>query len=372
MDIVYLMEARLPTERAYGYAVMKMCEQFAALGHSVTLIGPRKQSPLHDNPFEYYGIEKNFEYTQVPAFDFLSKATRIGSVAYWLDLVSFIFSFSVSKGSLIRNADVLYTRNYHIALFLSGHKTVLELHDLPSRNTLFTRVAKRMKTIITISHGLRDEIMEMIPSIRASVAPDAVDLKRFKSLPEKSDARAALGLPVGKHVALYAGHFYPWKGVTTLADAAQELDKETLTVLVGGVDPDLADVKKRSANSTQVRIFPFQEPSALNNFFASADLLILPNSAMNSIASVYTSPLKLFEYMATGKPIVASNVSSLREVLNEGNAFFFKPDDPADLARVIRYVLTHPEEGQKRAARALTDVQEYTWENRARYILENL
>jgi glycosyltransferase involved in cell wall biosynthesis len=74
--------------------------------------------------------------------------------------------------------------------------------------------------------------------------------------------------------------------------------------------------------------------------------------------------------MTSGKPIVASDLSSLREVLSEKNAFLVKPDDPEALAGGIRYALSHPDEATKRAAEAGRDVRRYTWENRAKQILE--
>jgi glycosyltransferase involved in cell wall biosynthesis len=73
--------------------------------------------------------------------------------------------------------------------------------------------------------------------------------------------------------------------------------------------------------------------------------------------------------MASGKPIVASDLPSLREVLSEKNAFLVKPDDPRALAEGIRFALAHPEEAARRAAQAREDVKRYTWEMRAEKIL---
>ena len=102
----------------------------------------------------------------------------------------------------------------------------------------------------------------------------------------------------------------------------------------------------------------------------SADVLVLPNSAKPKISSHYTSPLKLFQYMASGVPIIASDLPSIREILTDDTAFWFPPDDERALARQIEYVLSHPDEARSKAARAREEVKKYTWDARASAILE--
>lgn len=101
----------------------------------------------------------------------------------------------------------------------------------------------------------------------------------------------------------------------------------------------------------------------------AADVLVLPNSAKEKISRFYTSPLKLFEYMASGTPIVASDLPSIREVLNEKNAVLVKPDSPEFLTAGIMKVLENPYLSDKISKQAFQDVQNYTWEKRAEKIL---
>ena len=103
---------------------------------------------------------------------------------------------------------------------------------------------------------------------------------------------------------------------------------------------------------------------------AAADVLVLPNTAQAAISREHTSPLKLFEYMAAGRPIVASDLPSLREVLRHGdNAWLMQPDDPAALAQGIQHLLAEPALAARLAAQAQEEVQAYTWEQRAANIL---
>ena len=102
----------------------------------------------------------------------------------------------------------------------------------------------------------------------------------------------------------------------------------------------------------------------------AADVLVLPNSGKEKISRIYTSPLKMFEYMAAGVPIVASDLPSIREVLSEKTAFLFEADDARDLAEKIEMVLENKEGAGERARKALKEVKKYNWEERAGKILD--
>jgi glycosyltransferase involved in cell wall biosynthesis len=101
---------------------------------------------------------------------------------------------------------------------------------------------------------------------------------------------------------------------------------------------------------------------------SAADALVLPNSAEKTISAEYTSPLKLFEYMAAGKPIVASDLQSVREVLDEGNACLVPPDNPKALAKGIHSVLDNPDYATRLGERAKADGVQYSWVCRAEAI----
>jgi glycosyltransferase involved in cell wall biosynthesis len=89
------------------------------------------------------------------------------------------------------------------------------------------------------------------------------------------------------------------------------------------------------------------------------------------IASYFTSPLKLFEYMASGKPIVASDLPAIREVLSHNtNSILVPPDNPEALAGGVRYILENPAMGEKIARQAAVDVLSYTWDERTKKIMD--
>ena len=102
----------------------------------------------------------------------------------------------------------------------------------------------------------------------------------------------------------------------------------------------------------------------------AADALVLPNKKEEKISELYTSPLKLFEYMASGRPIIASDLPSLREVLDENSAVFFESGDSSQLAESIKNILNNENLGRSISSRAFEKVKNHTWENRAKKILD--
>ena len=106
-------------------------------------------------------------------------------------------------------------------------------------------------------------------------------------------------------------------------------------------------------------------PSEVPQLLRKADVLALPNPA-SAISTFYTSPLKLFEYMAAGRPIVASDLPAIREVLrHEVTALLVPPGDPGALAASVQRLASDPSLGPALARAASAAVVDYSWERRA-------
>ncbi|PIZ49160.1 glycosyl transferase family 1, partial [Candidatus Woesebacteria bacterium CG_4_10_14_0_2_um_filter_39_14] len=112
----------------------------------------------------------------------------------------------------------------------------------------------------------------------------------------------------------------------------------------------------------------YQPHAKVIRYIKAMDALVIPFPNKPHYA-FYASPLKLFEYMASGRPIIASDLPALREILNDKNALFFKPDDAPDLARAIKMLKSSQMLGYHLSQQALADVQQYTWQKRAKNIL---
>ena len=117
-------------------------------------------------------------------------------------------------------------------------------------------------------------------------------------------------------------------------------------------------------------IIGYRSHSEIPYWLKAADVLVLPNSGKEEISKYWTSPIKMFEYMASKRPIMASDLPSIREILNEGNAILVQPDNPQGLAEGIRKVLENKNLAEKISARAFDDVKQHTWAKRAEKILD--
>ncbi|MDO8521784.1 MAG: glycosyltransferase [bacterium] len=366
MKLSYITLVRLPTDRAHGYAIMKMCEEFSAQKAAVELVVPTRHHGIKADPFEYYGIKRNFTLRKLWATDFLGKHEN-ARAAFALDQLTFLLSVLGKRFG----ETLVYTRDYQIALFARSSNIVLEIHSIPERTFLFLRALARARRLVVISDGLKQSLIKNgVPAEKIVVAPDAVDLSEFRITPSREVWRVHHVDPQ-KKIALYTGHFYGWKGAETLAEAARHLPSDVEVVLMGGVDRELADFQKTYANS-HVHVIGYQPRKQIPSFLMSADVLVLPSSAKPKISSHYTSPLKLFQYMASGVPIVASDLPSIREILTTESAFLFEPDNATDLAQKIEYALSHPDEARTHALFARETVKKYTWDARVRTILHHI
>ena len=168
----------------------------------------------------------------------------------------------------------------------------------------------------------------------------------------------------------YAGHLYPWKGVDLVITVVASLPG-VHGLIVGGheAEPDLARLKALAVERGSANRIVFTgmlSPRDARRRLADADVLVLPNPA-SAISNRFTSPLKLFDYMASGRPIVASNLPAIREILRDTeNAVLVEPGNPDALAAGIRRLRDDPAFGSRLADRALEDVKLYTWDARAR------
>lgn len=370
MKIDYLANLRLPTYKAHGVQITKMCEEFAALGNDVRLIVPNKHHTVEgsSDPFEYYGLKRNFTFLRIPCFDFLGMTYSFSSILYWLDLYSFLFMLSVS--SAVRAHSVVYVRDPLLLIPFSPkrHTLAVEVHEIPHNPRRFYRLLSKAHAVIVLTNELKKELsVNGISENRLLVAADGVDLEQFAHPQSKSEARARLGVPQDEALAFYIGRLDSWKGLDTVYAASELLWPEVKVVIIGGDDD--GEIERLQKQYPRIRFLGNRPYKELQDNQAAADVLLLPNTAKAAISSKYTSPLKLFAYMASSIPVVASDLPAIREVLNDRNATLVPADDPEALAKGIRQTLASPEASRARALRARDDVKNYTWQKRAEGIL---
>ncbi len=388
LRILYVIEARLPTEKAHGIQVAKTCEALAETDAEVCLAFPRRYQV---NPelkgkdlWEAYGLKRNFKAVGLPCIDLLW-------LEHWLQrplffafpLLNLSFSLFVLPYALWSNVDVVYSRNFLSLIWLlpvsmiSGVRLYYEVHDVPSNRLIHSvkcRLLKLTADVVVITDGLANLFEKAgFERERLLVAPDAVDLDEFHIEIPPDELRRELGLPMNKRIVCYTGNLYPWKGVHTLALCSRYLPNDVHVLIVGGSigDHNISPFREflEQEDLGNVTMTGHRPHATIPKYLAASDVLVLPNSSEATISREYTSPLKLFEYMASNTPLVASDLPSLREVLNEGNAELVEPDSPAALAKGIMKVLDEEGLGDRHAKQAFQDVHEFSWARRVKKIL---
>lgn len=288
--------------------------------------------------------------------------------------------------------DALLVRNLKLAgrllhapalapLFFETHEiftqSFLDAHPATSRTTrrkhahllkLEQRVYTQSTGLITITAALAHDVRTRFDTrCPISVAPDGVDLARAET------ARASTA-PSATPILLYLGSLHRWKGVETLVSAMQEV-RDAVLWIAGGEAQRINELERQAhalGVNEGVRFLGKVPPAQRFDLIGEATICLLPLTHDN-IASRYTSPLKLFEYMAMGKPIIAGDLPSIREVLaSECNSLLVPPQDPLALAAAINRLLAEPDLAEKLGQRAAADAKAYSWQARAQTILTQI
>ncbi len=365
MKLKYIVNARIPTEKAHGIQIMKMCEVYAKQGIEVELIVPLRFNVIRDNPFDYYNIKENFKITKIFCLDLV----RLSYGGFWIQRISFLFFSKIY--SLFKKYDILYTRDEFCGLFFKNF--ILEIHSFPDKlRRIHRKVYLKAKKCVVLTSFLKKKIIERIgiSENKILISPDGVDLNQFDIQIPKTDARKKLKLPLDQKIVLYTGHLYDWKGAQVLAHASKFVEEDVVIVFVGGTEKDIENFKAKNKENKNILVLGQKPHKDIPLYLKSADILVLPNSGQQNISKFYTSPMKLFEYMAVQRSIVASNLPSIREVLNENNSILVESDNPEKLAQAINNLSDNQELIKKIVSQAYQDVQNYSWEKRAEKILK--
>lgn len=196
------------------------------------------------------------------------------------------------------------------------------------------------------------------------VAPNGVDLPDINLKAPGADS-------IPDSQVLYIGSLHHWKGVDILIKAMKYLDDISL-MIVGGKPSDIEKnrlLAKSCGVSGRVAFAGYVSPASRFEWISRTDVCVLPLRHSN-MGDYLTSPLKLFEYMGCNKPIIASDLPAIREIITDSvNGLLCEPENPKALAESISRILKDPVLAERISGQARKDVQMYTWKNRAESII---
>lgn len=356
MKLAYITRVKTPNDDAQSIQVLAMAKVFSMiLKKDFIFLSPQTDENIN--------LQTEFRWVKLKTSNFFGRALRYLSII--LKSLPTVYEFK---------PQYIYTRDIGIAAayLLLGKDVVYEIHKpfvTIMGDYIFRQIGKKIK-IVAISQAIKDFILSEygLESSQILVAHDGVFLENYTNL-NSSFCRQNLHkqLPEirpNSFVAMYNGSFsVAGKGVDLIIKLAKLLPAISF-VMIGGE-------KNSTGIPKNIYIVGRKKISEVPSLLKSADLLLLPfDKSLKTYP--YQSPLKLFEYMASGVPILSSNIGSVNEVLTDRNAFLFNPDEPEKAADIILELSLNSESGRLKASNAKDSVAGYAWHVRAENIIRFL
>lgn len=350
--------------------MVRVCAELSRLGHAVTLMVPQRTNPIQQDIFSFYGVDPLFKIIFVQSFDWMRFVRILGPFSFLLATYTF------ARGCvriLPKATDVVMTRDALVAYVLGGKgiSCVYNAHHWSQRAVLLRMLLSHIRGVVCNSSGTA-EAVQRVMDVPVKRIHNASDPNPYRGI-DKETLRQELNLPVKERIVLYAGHLYGWKGFDTVLGAARLAlpDPSLKFVCIGGTEQYVKIYSEKVAREKLVNVLILgQKPKAMvPKYLAAADILLLPNSARSEESVRFTSPIKLFEYLASGVPIIASDLPSIRDVVDDTSVQFVPADDPIALAQAIRTSLIYPSEAAVRAQKGLAVASEHTWEQHAEQLV---
>ena len=362
MKLAYLANIRYPSERAHAVQITHMCQAFSANGIETDLFVNRRSEATKRVVDIRFGITSSFSVVRISHGWFYPSI----KFSFYISELFFVLSFFLSKK--YKSYDIIYARSEWIVLglsfFVPRKKLMWESHEAKFNFAAWSVLRKKIKTVV-ISEGIYEAYEKSgVPKEQMRVAHDGIDESFFEPAMSQPEARRRLGLDSSAKIAMYIGGFDIWKGIETFFTAQQSCTEVTF-VAIGGNTEQVSRYAKQYPSVIFLGERPYSELSFNQQ---AADVLVIPNTATNSLSEKYTSPLKLFAHMASGVPIVASDITSIKTVTGE-LVTLVAPDNAVALASGIEAVLQNYEENKLRARKLKEISIRYTWTKRAQGII---
>jgi glycosyltransferase involved in cell wall biosynthesis len=376
MRIIYPVPEILPDLRARFIQIVNTCYALAEIGIETLLIAGIKKGYSEEEMFKFYGIPRhpNLKFIRFPLLR-MKQPKHIRFSWHGVFHISLLLHLLFIKPCK-KEHTILFLRHIKLADFIMKFRLVLkipiifEVHEIFHLSTtgrkrkkirdIEYRVYNKVDAIVSISESIKNYLFHMGISNRPIYTiPDGVRKEWFD-----------INKPTSSSYICYTGSLYLWKGVDTLISAMKYLPNENL--LIAGAGSRLEELKNLArieGTSDRVKFAGAVPHTSIPKYLSQAKIAVLPNLPHGP--SMFSSPLKLFEYMACGIPIVASDIPIFHEILTEGeNAIFFKPSNPESLATCLKKLIDNPELAARIASNAKEKAKNHTYEKRAKNILK--
>lgn len=377
MKIFYLINSRIPSEKAEGLEAMKLCEALGELAE-VVMVAPFRFNAVKSDPFLFYGVKRNFKIIRLPVIDLISFFSH--RATYALEATSFSFASVLYLLFFSQTNNVIFGHD-QISLFPASffRKNVFyDIHDFPKgRLFLYRRFFKNLRGIVTTNQWKKSELVKKFSILEDKIisCPNGVDFEEFDVKISKTEARKKLGLPQDKFLVGYVGMLRTMgmeKGIDTAIKALEYLPENVVLMLVGGNKQDIGEYEslaEKKGVKNRVLFAGFVKHEMIPFYLKAFDALIAPFPKTDHY-EYYMCPMKVIEYMASGRPMVVSDLHSIREIVSEKECVFVRPDDAKSLSDGIKTLMNNESFAKEISENALKKARNFSWENRARTIVD--
>jgi len=294
--------------------------------------------------------------------------------------------------------DILYMRDYLFCMLglgpkmLFSKKMVWEVNGIASHeraqkphafNVFLVPIIRMLEalamkgadSIVAVSKGVMDALLKRgCPRSKIVLIENGVNTNMFSNNIEPSDIESVkkrLGVfHITAPVLCYVGAVRPWQGLDVLIDAAHLISEELgkIKVLIVGGGEGLSELKDAVEKRGMPGVFGFPGAVPHNRIplmLAVSDVCVAP-----FVRGRAASPMKIYEYMASGKPVIASRITGLEFIEEKKLGILVTPEDPAELAIAVVHVLKAPEEAKEMALRGRAYVRENcSWKTVAQRVM---
>jgi len=369
MKLYYVANTRMPNEWAHGIQIAKMCEAFVREGIEVTLVVPRRAG-IKASLKEFYGLSVPIEIVRLPVFDRYRSGSfwyRVSSISFMLASVAYLWWKKIrGEQFILYTVDLDSYSSSQLALVPAPLYS--EMHGGKEAAPLTALLFRRVRGIIATTPITMNELEERFPrsTARYTVEPNGVDVEAFTPVP-KLEARATLGLPADERIVVYSGRMFGWKGLEILRDAAAKTPG-VRWYIVGGTKEEYQKTTGPSDIPDSMIFMGSQPHAQIPLWLSAADALIVLGTKRDTQSYYWTSPMKLFEYLLSERPIVAADTPAIRSVVSAREVLFYEPDSAESMAEQIERAFAGGETVQARTDAARTLGTNFSWEGRARRI----
>ena len=283
--------------------------------------------------------------------------------------------------------DVLYLRNNKVLKILlillpkNLHKRLFfEIHSLGAKQKSFIKMFSSIGGVVSVTENMKSQLVKLgLDAQKIFVAHDGVDLAAFRDSLSKSEARKNLAMPESAIIISFVGKFHTMgmeKGIPEIILASKDviaMYSNVIFYFVGGPQENIKIYEKLISDHGLRRekyVFLDKQPvSKVPMYLWASDILLMPHPK-NEFYSTQVSPLKMFEYMASGRPIIASRLPAIEEVLTDHvNSVLGEAGSIEDLTNNIKVVIKDPVFAETISNNALDYAKNCSWSNRAQSIV---